>query len=191
MARLQSFATPLTSIAEQVYLSGLSHGMGPEDDAGLIRLYLSKLGSQPVSKPNVASEVSGSKTNLVITLLKGIHLCAAAEAIAFADHLGLDASQFSSVVNSAAGGSWMFCDRGPRMIAKYGKHHKTEWTAKDKQNTIESSVNSMVTVIQAARDVDCPLYLGNVALNILLAMKHRGWDECTDESVVNFWGKQL
>ncbi|MCJ1399275.1 hypothetical protein MMC11_002477 [Xylographa trunciseda] len=191
MARLQSFPTPLTSIAEQVYLSGLSHGMGAEDDAGLIRLYLSKLGSQPVPKPNGTSEVSASNMNLVITLLKGIHLCAAAEAIAFADHLGLDTSQFSGVVNSAAGGSWMFRDRGPRMIAKFGKYAEIEWTAKDKQNTIESSVDSMVTVIQAARDADCPLYLGNVAYNILLAMKRRGWDKCADASVVNFWGKQV
>jgi len=190
-ARLRNFPIPLASMAEQVYLSGLSRGMGSEDDAGLIRLYLSNADSQPVSSSNGASKDSVSKLALVISLLKGIHLCAAAEALAFADHLGLDASQFYGVVNSAAGASWMFRDRGPRMIANHGKHKNTEWIAKDKQNTIKSSVDSMSTVMQAARDVACPLYLGNVAHNILLAMEHRGWDECTDESIVEFWDKQV
>ncbi|MCJ1387128.1 hypothetical protein MMC17_010257 [Xylographa soralifera] len=191
MARLRNFPTPLTSTAEQVYLSGLSRGMGPEDDAGLIRLYLSKPSSEPVLSPKGASRDSDTNMKLVISLLSGIHLCAAAESIAFADHLGLDPSQFSDVVNSAAGGSWMFHDRGPRMIAKLRKHEKTEWIMGNKFNTIESSVSSMSAVIQAARDVDCPLYLGNAALNILLTLKHWGWDECTDDSVVKFWDKQV
>ncbi|MCJ1439494.1 hypothetical protein MMC27_008888 [Xylographa pallens] len=191
MARLQRFPTPLTSTAEQVYLSGLSCGMGLEDDAGLIRLYLSEPSSQPVSSPKRARRDSVSDMKLVISLLTGIHLCAAAESIAFADHLGLDLSQFSNVVNSAAGGSWMFRDRGPTMIAKHHKHEKTEWIMQGRPNTIESSVDSMSAVIQAARDVDCPLYLGNAALNILLSMKYKGWDECTDESVVKFWDKQI
>ena len=190
MARKKQFPTPLTSTAEQVYLSGLSRGMGPEDDAGLIRLYLSELNSQPVSSPKAARKDSISDMRLVISLIKGIHLCAAAESIAFADHLGLNLSQFAEIVNSAAGGSWMFRDRSPRMIAKHRKQEKTEWLMCDRLDTIRSTVDSMSAVIQAARDVDCPLYLGNVALNILLTMKHRGWDECTDESVVKFWDKE-
>ncbi|MCJ1288365.1 hypothetical protein MMC26_007720 [Xylographa opegraphella] len=177
-------------LAEQVYLSGLSRGMGPEDDAGLIRLYLQEPGLQQVSSPKAAKRNSASDMKLVISLLRGIHLCAAAESIAFADHLGLNLSQFFDVVNSAAGGSWIFRDRAPTMIANHGKHQKTEWIMHDRLSNIKTSVDSMSAVVQAARDVNCPLYLGNAALNILLTMKHRGWDECTDESVVKFWGNQ-
>ena len=191
MARLQRFPTPLTSTAEQVYLSGLLRGMGPEDDAGLIRLYLSEPSSQPVLNLKEAKRDSVSDMKLVISLLMGIHLCAAAESIAFADHLRLNLSQFSNVVNSAAGGSWMFRDRGPRMIEKHQKLEKTEWIMQDRPNTIEESVDSMSAVVQAARDIDYPLYLGNTALNILLTMKHRGWEDCADESVVRFWDKQV
>ena len=191
MARLQSFPTPLTSTAEQVYLSGLSRGMGPEDDAGLIRLYLSKPDEKPAPSLNGTGENTASNMELVIQLLEGIHLCAAAEAIAFANHLKLDQTQFFDVVNSAAGGSWMFRDRGAKMIAKHGKHEKTEWMLIDKQDTIETSVDNLSTVIQAARDADCPLYLGNAALNIILAMKRRGWGECTDDCIVKFWDTQV
>ncbi|MCJ1394956.1 hypothetical protein MMC18_007837 [Xylographa bjoerkii] len=191
MARLRNFPTPLTSTAEQVYLSGLSRGMGPEDDAGLIRLYLSEPSSQSISSPNEANDNSALGMKIVIQLLASIHLCAAAEAIAFAGHLGLDLSQFFNVVNSAAGGSWMFRDRGPKMIAKHGKLEKSIWITKEEENTIETSVKSLSAVIQAARDIECPLYLGNAALNILLTMKHRGWDECTDDSVLKFWDKQV
>ncbi|MCJ1478985.1 hypothetical protein MMC13_007669 [Lambiella insularis] len=184
MASLRGFPTPLASTVEQVYLSGLSLGMGPEDDAGLIRLYYPK----PLSQlPKSLNEQTESQTKFIVDLLASIHLCAAAEAIAFVEHLGLEQAQFSDVVNAAAGGSWMFRERGPGMIAKREARGKGSSVPKEQQRSIESWIESLSAVVQAARDVNCPLYLGNEVLNLLLVMKRKGWGECADCSIVKFW----
>jgi 3-hydroxyisobutyrate dehydrogenase-like beta-hydroxyacid dehydrogenase len=58
----------------------------------------------------------GQSFKLVNQLLCSVHLTAAAEALAFADRLGLDPSVVLDAVRSGAGGSWMLDDRGPRMV---------------------------------------------------------------------------
>ncbi|KAI9685106.1 MAG: hypothetical protein M1820_010842, partial [Bogoriella megaspora] len=114
MARLHRFPTPLSSIAEQVYLSGLSRGWGPKDDAEMVRMY----SEGPVSK--VEKKASGEdrqrKTQLVIRMLVAIHVCAAAESIAFAKHVGIPLEQFYELAVDAAGGSLMFRECGKDMI---------------------------------------------------------------------------
>jgi 3-hydroxyisobutyrate dehydrogenase-like beta-hydroxyacid dehydrogenase len=58
----------------------------------------------------------GQSFKLVNQLLCSVHLTAAAEALAFADRLGLDPEVVLEAVKSGAGGSWMLSDRGPRMV---------------------------------------------------------------------------
>jgi len=50
-------------------------------------------------------------------LLAGIHIAAAAEAIALAQGAGLDTATVMDYLAQSAGYSWMLGDRGPRMIA--------------------------------------------------------------------------
>lgn len=57
-----------------------------------------------------------SKAKLANNLLAGIHLAAAAEAVALAERLGLDARQFAELVQASSGQSWMFDDRIPRAL---------------------------------------------------------------------------
>ncbi|KAL5610764.1 hypothetical protein FOBRF1_006881 [Fusarium oxysporum] len=46
------FPLPLSSVAEQLYISGSSQGYGLEDDAGLVRLFLQELTNyKPLAKP--------------------------------------------------------------------------------------------------------------------------------------------
>ena len=57
-----------------------------------------------------------ARVKLVNNLLAGIHLVAAAQAMALGTQLGLDARMLFDVVNASSGASWMFADRGARAL---------------------------------------------------------------------------
>lgn len=58
----------------------------------------------------------GQAYKAVNQLLCSVHIVAAAEALAFAEKLGLDPKVVLPAVESGAAGSWMLSDRGPRML---------------------------------------------------------------------------
>jgi 3-hydroxyisobutyrate dehydrogenase len=58
----------------------------------------------------------GQRMKLVNQLLCGVHIAAAAEALAFAESLGLDPGECWRVLRDGAAASFMFEDRGQRMI---------------------------------------------------------------------------
>jgi L-threonate 2-dehydrogenase len=60
----------------------------------------------------------GSTVKMVHQLLAGVHVATTAEALALAAKAGLDVQQMYEIVNGAAGASWMFQDRGKRMISE-------------------------------------------------------------------------
>lgn len=64
---------------------------------------------------------AASSIKLINQLLAGIHIAAAAEAMAFGARLGLDTQTLYEVICNAAGGSWMFENRVPAML-------KADWT---------------------------------------------------------------
>jgi len=61
----------------------------------------------------------GQKLKTVNQLLCGIHIAAAAEALALADALGLDRDKALAALESGAAGSFMLSNRGPRMLQAY------------------------------------------------------------------------
>ena len=58
----------------------------------------------------------GQALKTVNQLLCGVHIAAAAEALALADSLGLDLTKTLNALNSGAAASFMLANRGPRMI---------------------------------------------------------------------------
>jgi 3-hydroxyisobutyrate dehydrogenase len=58
----------------------------------------------------------GQRMKLVNQLLCGVHIAAAAEALAFAESLGLDPADCWRVLRDGAAASFMFEDRGARMV---------------------------------------------------------------------------
>jgi 3-hydroxyisobutyrate dehydrogenase len=64
-----------------------------------------------------ASPGDGQRMKLVNQLLCGVHIAAAAEALAFAEALGLEAADCWTVLRDGAAASFMFDDRGARMVA--------------------------------------------------------------------------
>lgn len=60
---------------------------------------------------------SGSMAKALHQLLAGVHIATSAEVLYFANEVGLDLNTFYNMVTGgAAGNSWMFGDRGKRMI---------------------------------------------------------------------------
>lgn len=160
MARLVNFPTPMCTVAEQVYFAGNDRGWGPNDDAGLVRLWT----SDPVAKIESAlsDEDKSTKLELVVNLLTGIHLVAAVESITFAKHVGLPLPQLYELAVEAAGGSLMFKEFGAKIIP----------ILEGKGTGEEELGNYLVKLKEAvdeAQKLKCPLYLGGGALNVLLA----------------------
>ncbi|RAN74845.1 oxidoreductase [Bacillus sp. SRB_336] len=61
----------------------------------------------------------GQALKTVNQLLCGVHIAAAAEALALADALGLDAAKTLSALEAGAAGSFMLSNRGPRILEAY------------------------------------------------------------------------
>ncbi|MDN4610295.1 NAD(P)-dependent oxidoreductase [Arthrobacter burdickii] len=61
----------------------------------------------------------GQALKTVNQLLCGVHIAAAAEAMALADALGLDPARTLAALEAGAAGSFMLSNRGPRMLEAY------------------------------------------------------------------------
>ncbi|KAL1956171.1 hypothetical protein VTO42DRAFT_7606 [Malbranchea cinnamomea] len=159
----------------------------------MVRLY----SPEPIAKIASASR-DAEKIGLVVSLLRNIHLAAAAEAISFASFLQADMAQFYELVNAAAGGTAMFRSRGPEMIALSATASSSSSSsikpavngtaaASESSRTLDDAVEELAVVVQRAREVNCPLHLGNAVLSILLAAKRRGYGGLSDSHVIRMW----
>ena len=135
-ARASQFPLPLLSTAEQLYMSAVSAGWGPEDDRVISRLYLSpqqpNLVYQQVGNPRPSPSLSVSTIqNLII----GVHLAATAEAMSFCDYLGIETDLMYDIVLNAAGSSKVF--------EKYFKQLKGNgWSLKGTEGVRDALVSS-------------------------------------------------
>lgn len=160
MARTVSFPSPLCSIAEQVYFSAVDRSWGAQDDSGIVRLWT----SEPVSsiESSLSADEKQHKLSLVVDLLTGIHLCAAAEAISLANHVGIPLPQLYELARDAAGGSSMFNTFGSKMIPILSGEKD------DSGPVLQGYAEKLTRVLNEAQAIKCPLYLGNGALALML-----------------------
>ncbi|KAI0134789.1 oxidoreductase [Xylariales sp. AK1849] len=161
-ARRSGFPTPMSSAAEQLYFSALGKGYGPDDDSSMIRLYTE--GKGRVGPVSGTAESQEAKVALVVALLRGIHLCSAAETIAFASHLGLDLAQVFELCLNAAGGSYMLESIGPEMMSLF-----TAQSDSVAQNSESLAIfaKELQGAVDEAQRLKFPIYLGSQALNIV------------------------
>jgi 3-hydroxyisobutyrate dehydrogenase-like beta-hydroxyacid dehydrogenase len=89
-----------------------------------VRIYLTQAPTAVYDKAKADKGVPNSELSvqLISKLLEGVHLAAAAEAMAFAAKLGLDTQNLYDILRVAAGGSFMFENRVPAML-------KADWTS--------------------------------------------------------------
>ncbi|KAL1612983.1 hypothetical protein SLS60_001214 [Paraconiothyrium brasiliense] len=159
MANLVDFPVPLCSIAEQLYITGIDKDFGPNDDAGLVRLWT----SEPVAsiQSSLSEEEKQAKLELVSNLLNGIHLCAAAEGVSFAKHLGVPLAQYYELCVDAAGGSVQYREQGVKMIGILeGKQDQGA-------ASLQSYRDGLKAAVAEARDKKIPLHMGNGALGLI------------------------
>lgn len=184
-ARHVEFPTPMSSTAEQVYFTGLNKGFGPDDDSSMVRVYTE--GKGKVGPVVATTRNDEEKLALVVNLLKGIHLCAAAETIALAVRLGLDLDQVLDLCLNAAGGSYMLETVGPEILEVFGaKTAPSQGT-----ESLPKLTKELQDAVDEAQRLKVPIYLGTQALNIArLALAHRPntAPEATLGQIVKVWG---
>lgn len=89
---------------------------GPDELLAEARPVLDALGNNVVPcGPEIGD---GQKVKLVNQLLCGVHIAAAAEALAYASRLGLDPRAAYEAIRHGAAASFMLEDRGQRMLAR-------------------------------------------------------------------------
>jgi 3-hydroxyisobutyrate dehydrogenase len=100
---------------------------GPENLFEELRLVLGAMGSSVVHcGPRMGD---GQAVKLVNQLLCGVHIAAAAEALAYAEALGLDARFVFETIRHGAANSFMLEDRGERMLKQEFIPPRVHWTS--------------------------------------------------------------
>ncbi len=146
---------------------------GPERSVERVRALLDALArTAAVVGPEVGD---GQKVKLVNQLLCGVHIAAAAEALALAEALGLDARACWEVVRGGAAASFMLDDRGARMV---------DGDFEDPKSALDIFVKDMGLVTDAARQADYPAPLAAAAEQLFAAGRRAGLGRLDDSSVI-------
>ena len=119
----------------------------------------------------------GQALKAINQLLAGVHIAAAAEAIALARGLGLDPAVVIDTLSHGAAGSFMFADRGPRMLQAYTGGAEVK-------SRIDIFVKDMGIVTAVGRTSHVPLPLAAAAQQLYLIAEAAGLGDRDDSSVV-------
>ncbi|HLM21678.1 MAG TPA: NAD(P)-dependent oxidoreductase, partial [Propionibacteriaceae bacterium] len=119
----------------------------------------------------------GQALKAINQLLAGVHIAAAAEAIALARGLGLDPAVVIEALSQGAGGSFMFADRGPRMLQAYTGGAEVK-------SRVDIFVKDMGIVTTVGRTSHVPLPLAAAAQQLYLIAEAAGLGAHDDSSVV-------
>ena len=116
----------------------------------------------------------GQRFKIVNQLLCGVHIAAAGEALALADSMGLDLAQVHEVLGTGAAASFMFGDRGRRMV---------DGAFDDVRSALTIFVKDMGLVAEAAQGVGQEVPLASSAQQVYQRGSELGWDR-RDDSIV-------
>jgi 3-hydroxyisobutyrate dehydrogenase/putative dehydrogenase len=117
----------------------------------------------------------GQRMKLVNQLLCGVHIAAAAEALAFAESLGLDPGECWRVLRDGAAASFMFEDRGARMAG--GQFEPP-------RSALDIFVKDMGLVSAAAQHVGAPAPLTAVTRRLYEEGHERGLGRLDDAVLI-------
>jgi 3-hydroxyisobutyrate dehydrogenase len=119
----------------------------------------------------------GQALKTINQLLAGVHIAAAAEAVALARGLGLDPAVVIDALSRGAAGSFMFADRGPRMLQAYTGGAEVK-------SRIDIFVKDMGIVTAVGHTSHVPLPLAAAAQQLFLIAEAAGLGAQDDSSVV-------
>ena len=132
-------------------------------DAICAKLY--RLGDQPGQ---------GSKVKMINQLLAGVHIAAAAEAMALGLRAGCDPDALYEVISNSAGSSWMFQNRVPHIL-------KGDYTPLSAVNIF---VKDLGIVLDYAKKSVFPLPLSATAHQMFMQASAAGYGGEDDSAVV-------
>ncbi len=121
----------------------------------------------------------GSTMKLVNQILAGVHIAAAAEAMAFGARAGIDPHQIYQVICNSAGASFMFQNRMPHVLADdYTPHSAVDIWVKD-----------LDLVLAAGKETRSPLFLSAVAHQLFMMAAAAGFGRLDDAAVIKVFEK--
>ncbi len=119
----------------------------------------------------------GSSVKLVNQHLAGVHIAAAAEAMALGISMGLDPATLYEVITNSAGNSWMFENRVPHILAgDYTPH-----------SAVDIFVKDLGIVHTTGREQTLPLPLAATALQQFTAASSAGHGREDDSAVIKVY----
>jgi putative dehydrogenase len=119
----------------------------------------------------------GSTVKMVHQLLAGVHIGAAAEALALAAKAGLDVEQVYTIVNGAAGASWMFQDRGKRMMTEHP----------EVKSQLQIFVKDLDIVYSEAKRLQSPIPIASAVLQQFITGQALGLSQSDDSQLVKVY----
>lgn len=120
----------------------------------------------------------GQAMKTVNQLLCGVHIAAAAEALALADALGLDPAKALETLMAGAAASFMLGDRGPRILQAY------DTGGAEVKSRLDIFVKDMGIVTGAAKDAHLATPIAAAAEQLYLIGEAVGLEARDDSSVV-------
>ena len=145
---------------------------GAEEHVAAVRPLLDALAANAPVVGEIPGD--GQRFKIVNQLLCGVHLAAAGEALALADAMGLDLAQVHEVLGTGAAASFMFGDRGARMV---------DGAFDDVRSALTIFVKDMGLVAEAAAQVEQEVPLAASAQQLYQRGSALGWDR-RDDSIV-------
>ena len=116
----------------------------------------------------------GSSFKLVNQHLAGVHIAAAAEAMALGIKLGLDPERLYEVITHSAGNSWMFENRVPHIL-------NGDYTP---LSAVDIFVKDLGIVSSTGRELTLPLPVASTALQQFMAASAAGHGREDDAAVI-------
>ena len=120
----------------------------------------------------------GQAFKTVNQLLCGVHIAAAAEALALAERLGLDRAATLETLAAGAAGSFMLSDRGPRML------QAGEEDGAEVRSRLDIFVKDLGIVTRAARSAGVPTPVAAAAEQLYLLGAAQGLAAADDSAVI-------
>ncbi|MDP3761126.1 MAG: NAD(P)-dependent oxidoreductase [Ramlibacter sp.] len=120
---------------------------------------------------------AGSKVKVINQLLAGVHIAAAAEAMALGLREGVDAAALYEVITHSAGNSWMFENRMAHVLAG-------DYTP---LSAVDIFVKDLGIVLDLARGSKFPLPLSSTAHQMFMQASTAGFAKEDDSAVIKIF----
>ena len=120
---------------------------------------------------------AGSKVKIINQLLAGVHIAAAAEAMALGLREGVDAAALYEVITHSAGNSWMFENRMAHVLA--GDYAPL--------SAVDIFVKDLGLVLDMARASKFPLPLSSTAHQMFMQASSAGFAREDDSAVIKIF----